>query len=140
MTHTQIETSRRSPTQAAPAARPAPLEAKSPAVLDGIGATAPFAGNGKCWDPVGFTERTEDSLMLWYRAAELKHSRVAMLACTGWLVNQYELYFPGNLAAGKAFSSLGKNPLEAWAATPYDGKVQILFCLLYTSPSPRDRG
>ena len=69
--------------------------------------------------------------MLWYRAAELKHSRVAMLACTGWLVNQYELYFPGNLAAGKAFSSLGKNPLEAWAATPYD-------CLLYTSPSPRD--
>ena len=117
------------PTQAAPAARPAPLEAKSPAVLDGIGATAPFAGNGKCWDPVGFTERTEDSLMLWYRAAELKHSRVAMLACTGWLVNQYELYFPGNLAAGKAFSSLGKNPLEAWAATPYDGKVQILFAI-----------
>ena len=117
------------PTQAAPAARPAPLEAKSPAVLDGIGATAPFAGNGKCWDPVGFTERTEDSLMLWYRAAELKHSRVAMLACTGWLVNQYELYFPGNLAAGKAFSSLGKNPLEAWSATPYDGKVQILFAI-----------
>ena len=67
--------------------------------------------------------------MLWYRAAELKHSRVAMLACTGWLVNQYELYFPGNLAAGKAFSSLGKNPLEAWAATPYDGKVQILFAI-----------
>jgi hypothetical protein len=116
-------------TQAAPAARPAPLEAKSPAVLDGIGATAPFAGNGKCWDPVGFTERTEDSLMLWYRAAELKHSRVAMLACAGWLVNQYELYFPGNLATGKAFSSLGKNPLEAWAATPYDGKVQILFAI-----------
>merc|ERR1719316_285452 len=52
-----------------------------------------------------------------------------MLACTGWLVNQYELYFPGNLAAGKAFSSLGKNPLEAWAATPYDGKVQILFAI-----------
>ena len=73
-------------TQAAPAARPAPLEAKSPAVLDGIGATAPFAGNGKCWDPVGFTERTEDSLMLWYRAAELKHGRVCMLAFTGWWV------------------------------------------------------
>mmetsp|Transcript_420 Transcript_420/g.1365 ORF Transcript_420/g.1365 Transcript_420/m.1365 type:complete len:173 (-) Transcript_420:116-634(-) len=67
--------------------------------------------------------------MLWYRAAELKHSRVAMLACTGWLVNQYELYFPGNLAAGKAFASLGKNPLEAWSATPYDGKVQILFAI-----------
>merc|ERR1719428_2426171 len=102
---------------------------KSPAILGGIGETAPFAGKGKCWDPIGFTERTTDPLMLWYRAAELKHSRVAMLACTGWLVNQYELYFPGNLAAGKAFSSLGKNPLEAWAATPYDGKVQILFAI-----------
>ena len=113
---------------AAPA-RSAPLEAKSPAVLDGIGATAPFAGNGKCWDPVGFTERTEDSLLLWYRAAEIKHSRVAMLACTGWLVNQYELYFPGELATGTKFASLGKNPLESWAATPYDGKVQILFAI-----------
>ena len=98
-------------------------------MLDGIGATAPFAGGGKCWDPVGFTERTEDSLMLWYRAAELKHSRVAMLACAGWLVNQYELYFPGNLATDTPFSSLGKNPLEAWSATPYDGKVQILFAI-----------
>merc|ERR1719178_347206 len=98
-------------------------------VLDGIGVTAPFGKKGKCWDPIGFTERTTDPLLLWYRAAELKHSRVAMLACTGWLVNQYELYFPGNLAAGKAFSSLGKNPLEAWAATPYDGKVQILFAI-----------
>jgi len=103
---------------------------KSPAILGGIGETAPFAGKGKCWDPIGFTERTTDPLMLWYRAAELKHSRVAMLACTGWLVNQYELYFPGNLASGTPFSSLGKNPLEAWNATPYDGKLQILVAIL----------
>merc|ERR1719201_234660 len=59
-------------------------------VLDGIGVTAPFGKIGmmgtpaKCWDPIGFTERTTDPLLLWYRAAELKHSRVAMLACTGW--------------------------------------------------------
>ena len=52
-----------------------------------------------------------------------------MLACAGWLVNQYELYFPGNLATDTPFSSLGKNPLEAWSATPYDGKVQILFAI-----------
>merc|ERR1719160_321683 len=103
---------------------------KSPAILGGIGETAPFAGKGKCWDPIGFTERTTDPLLLWYRAAELKHSRVAMLACTGWLVNQYELYFPGNLASGTPFSSLGKNPLEAWNATPYDGKLQILVAIL----------
>jgi hypothetical protein len=105
-------------------------------VLDGIGVTAPFGKIGmmgtpaKCWDPIGFTERTTDPLLLWYRAAELKHSRVAMLACTGWLVNQAELYFPGNLAPGMPFSSLGKNPLEAWNATPYDGKLQILVAIL----------
>jgi hypothetical protein len=105
-------------------------------VLDGIGVTAPFGKIGmmgtpaKCWDPIGFTERTTDPLLLWYRAAELKHSRVAMLACTGWLVNQAELYFPGNLAPGTPFSSLGKNPLEAWNATPYDGKLQILVAIL----------
>ena len=44
-------------------------------------------------------------------------------------MNQYELYFPGNLATDTPFSSLGKNPLEAWSATPYDGKVQILFAI-----------
>merc|ERR1719273_2974970 len=113
----------------APAQRSTQLAAKSPACLNGVGETAPFGKNGNCWDPVGFTERTSDPLMLWYRAAELKHSRVAMLACTGWLVNQYQLYFPGELSSGTTFSSLGKNPLEAWAATPYDGKVQILLAI-----------
>merc|ERR1719311_877586 len=111
---------------AAPAARPAPLEAKSPAVLDGIGATAPFAGNGKCWDPVGFTERTEDSLILWYRAAELKHSRVAMLACSGWLINCFDIYFPGEITHGTKFSELGSKPFEAWDNVPYAGKIQML--------------
>merc|ERR1719181_2157685 len=108
-------------------ARAAPVEAKSPAILGGVGETAPFGKNGACWDPVGFTERTSDALMLWYRAAELKHSRVAMLACAGWITNGLGLYFPGKLSSGVDFSSLSKNPLEAWAQTPYDGKAQILF-------------
>ena len=65
----------------------------SPPVLKGVGITAPFgnAADGTCWDPVGFTTRTSDPLMLWYRAAELKHSRVAMLASAGWIVNGLHL-------------------------------------------------
>jgi len=113
----------------APAAKTAPATAaaaigKSPSVLGGVGETAPFCPRpGACWDPVGFTERTSDSLMLWYRAAELKHSRVAMLACAGWITNGLGLYFPGKLASGVDFSSLSKNPLEAWAQTPHGSRA-----------------
>ena len=102
---------------------------KSPAVLDGIGETAPFGKNGNCWDPVGFTSRTSDSLMLWYRAAELKHSRVAMLACTGWIVGSMGITWPGELSMGVKFADLPKNPLEAWAQVPFDGKVQMLIAV-----------
>ena len=102
----------------------------SPACLKGVGATAPLGGKeGKCWDPVGFTDRTSDGLMLWYRAAELKHSRVAMLATAGWIVNGMGMSFPGNLATDTPFSSLSHNPLDAWAQVPYDGKVQMLVAI-----------
>ncbi|KAH8062359.1 chlorophyll A-B binding protein [Aureococcus anophagefferens] len=38
--------------------------------------------------------------------------------------------FPGNLATGVKFSDLAaKSPLEAWEATPFDGKVQILIAI-----------
>ena len=39
---------------------------KTPACLKGVGATAPFgnAADGTCWDPVGFTSRTSEPLML----------------------------------------------------------------------------
>ena len=84
----------------------------SPPVLKGVGITAPFgnAADGTCWDPVGFTERTEDSLMLWYRAAELKHSRVAMLACAGWIVNGLHLSLPGTIDYETKFSDLAALP------------------------------
>ena len=57
------------------------------------------------------------------QAQPRRHARLRGLA-----QNQYELYFPGNLATDTAFSSLGKNP-RGGSATPYDGKVQILFAI-----------
>merc|ERR1712094_156994 len=55
--------------------------------------------------------------------------RVTMLAASGWLVNSLGIYFPGDLTKGTSFSSLGSKPLEAWAAVPFAGKLQIiLFC------------
>ncbi|KAH8089950.1 chlorophyll A-B binding protein [Aureococcus anophagefferens] len=41
-----------------------------------------------------------------------------------------DLAVPGNLATGVKFSDLAaKSPLEAWEATPFDGKVQILIAI-----------
>ena len=81
------------------------------------------------FDPMGLATSGSEETLLWFRAAELKHSRVTMLATSGWLVNALGIYFPGDLTKGVKFSSLGSNPLDAWAAVPFAGKLQIIaFC------------
>jgi len=67
--------------------------------------------------------------ILWYRAAELKHSRVAMLATAGWLINAAGVSFPGDLTYGTKFSSLSHLPHEAWDVVPYAGKLQMLLAV-----------
>lgn len=78
------------------------------------------------FDPMGLATSGSEETLLWFRAAELKHSRVTMLACAGWLVNSLGIYFPGDLTKGTSFSSLGDKPLAAWDAVPFAGKLQIL--------------
>ena len=74
-----------------------------------------------------FGNSVANQTVLWYRAAELKHSRVAMLATAGWIVNALGVSFPGELPqAGLTFSSLSHNPLEAWAAVPETLKYRLL--------------
>ena len=87
---------------------------------------------GKIFDPMGFATFSDESL-IWFRACELKHSRVAMLACAGWIVNGLHLSLPGTIDYSTKFSDLAaKKPLDAWAAVPVGGKLQILgwiFCV-----------
>ena len=45
--------------------------------------TGPETG-GKVFDPLGLSKIASEETLAWYRAAELKHSRVAMAAATGW--------------------------------------------------------
>eukprot|EP00617_Octactis_speculum_P027986 CAMPEP_0185748860 /NCGR_PEP_ID=MMETSP1174-20130828/7564_1 /TAXON_ID=35687 /ORGANISM="Dictyocha speculum, Strain CCMP1381" /LENGTH=201 /DNA_ID=CAMNT_0028424723 /DNA_START=35 /DNA_END=640 /DNA_ORIENTATION=- len=78
------------------------------------------------FDPMGLSSGGSDETILWYRAAELKHSRVAMLACSGWLLNCFDVYWPGDITHGTPFSSLGSKPFEAWENVPYAGKIQML--------------
>uniref|UniRef100_A0A7S3NPM3 Uncharacterized protein n=1 Tax=Aureoumbra lagunensis TaxID=44058 RepID=A0A7S3NPM3_9STRA len=85
------------------------------------GATMPMG----VWDPLGLTDLGTEKTLAWFRAAEIKHSRVAMFAFVGWLVGEAGITFPGDIATGVPFSSLGKG-LDAWANVPDAGKLQIL--------------
>jgi len=93
-------------------------------VLDMPGIQAPIG----FFDPAGFSETASPEAMLWFRAAELKHGRVAMLAFTGWIVNGFGLHFPGMLSKveGVSFADLAKmSPIDAWEAVPESGRHQI---------------
>merc|ERR1711908_167471 len=68
-----------------------------------------------------------DQAVMWFRASELKHGRVAMLASVGYLLGAAKVTFPGEIAKGVSFASIGANgPYAAWDAVPTEGKLQIL--------------
>ena len=75
------------------------------------------------WDPFGFS-KVDDETLMWYRHSELKHARICMLACTGWLLNEIGIFFPG-------VEGIKGSPLKAWEATSDQDKGFILtFCLI----------
>ena len=89
------------------------------ALSDMPGATMPW----KAFDPLGLATLGSESTLQWFRAAELKHSRVAMLATTGYLVQAAGCHFPGMLSSDVSFESLSvMKPLDAWDAVPDDGE------------------
>lgn len=97
--------------------------ALSASLADMPGATAPFKG----FDPLGLATLGSDSTLAWFRAAELKHSRVAMLATTGYLVQAAGVHFPGMLSSDVSFESLSiMKPLDAWDAVPDLGECGSL--------------
>merc|ERR1712228_1044628 len=90
------------------------------------GATPPVGP----FDPLGLAEIGSDETLAWFRAAELKHGRVAMLATTGYIVQGAGIHFPGMLSSDVSFESLsGLKPFDAWVAVPDSGKAQILFTI-----------
>ena len=64
---------------------------------------------------------------MWFRAAELKHGRVAMLAMVGYLTGAAGITFPGEIGDGVTFASVNANGVfSAWSNVPEAGKLQIL--------------
>merc|ERR1711892_299709 len=81
-------------------------------------------------DPLGISNAVSDEAMMWFRAAELKHGRAAMLGSVGYLVGAAGTTFPGEIAKGVSFASVNSDGVyNAWAKVPEEGKLQIL-CLL----------
>lgn len=93
------------------------------ALDDEFGSTMPF----KAFDPLDLATLGSEETFAWFRAAELKHARVAMLATTGYIVQASGIHFPGMLSSDVSFESLSvMKPLDAWAAVPELGQQQIL--------------
>merc|ERR1740121_313181 len=102
------------------------------------GVQAPFG----FFDPLGFSN-TSPTALAWYRACELKHGRVAMLACTGFIVQSLGFHFEGSLAKAGLYPGLSTvdvtfsdiaaagNPVQQWAAVPDLGKYQVLFVISF---------
>eukprot|EP00629_Pelagomonadales_sp_RCC1024_P007038 CAMPEP_0119259124 /NCGR_PEP_ID=MMETSP1329-20130426/67_1 /TAXON_ID=114041 /ORGANISM="Genus nov. species nov., Strain RCC1024" /LENGTH=255 /DNA_ID=CAMNT_0007258487 /DNA_START=53 /DNA_END=820 /DNA_ORIENTATION=+ len=111
--------------EAAAAAAAAEAAAASAAMSMAIeGASAPFG----FWDPAGLSKLGTPGTQAWFKHAELKHSRVAMAACVGWIINEAGITFDGDIATGVPFASLGKG-VEAWDKVPDNGKAQILLAM-----------
>ena len=101
------------------------------------GSTAPVGP----FDPLGLALTGSDETLAWFRAAELKHSRVAMLATTGYIVQGAGIHFPGMLSSDVSFADLSAmKPFDAWAAVPDAGKAQILATILIAEIATESKG
>ena len=106
----------------------AAVRAASPhmAFIDSLEGTGEETG-GEIWDPLGISNTVSDEAMMWFRAAELKHGRVAMLASVGYLVGASGITFPGEIAKGVSFASVNADGVyNAWSNVPEAGKLQIV--------------
>ena len=92
------------------------------------------------WDPFGFSKTSPEALT-WYRAAELKHGRVAMVACMGFIAQSFPLtkmadvplakasLYPGLSTVDVTFGDLAAagNPVEQFKLIPTLGLWQFAF-------------
>jgi len=84
---------------------------------DGMVGSGPPLG---FFDPLGFSKDATPEQMAKYRECELKHGRVAMVACLGMITADATSLFP------RVFTGASSNPLQAAVECPKLGWLQIL--------------
>ena len=80
------------------------------------------------WDPLALADLGTASTVDFFRAAEVKHGRIAMMACLGYFHHMAHVQFPGALSnvEGLKFADLGAvKASEAWNMVPASGVGQI---------------
>jgi len=101
------------------------------------GAQKPFG----FWDPLGFSKSLSPEALAWFRAAELKHGRVSMLACMGFIAQSYPLtalkdvpiaksnLYPNLSTVDMTFGDIAAagNPIEQFKMIPTLGLWQFAF-------------
>merc|ERR1712113_835255 len=87
-----------------------------------LGVQAPFG----FWDPAGLAKDGDVDSFNRRRATELKHGRVSMIACLGYITPEY-FKWPGYCApsSGLAFADI-PNGLAALSKVPGAGWCQII--------------
>lgn len=97
--------------------------------VDSLEGTGEETG-GEIWDPLGISASVSDEAVMWFRHAELKHGRVAMIATVGYLLGASGITFPGEIAKGVSFASVNADGVyNAWGNVPVEGKLQIISVL-----------
>merc|ERR1719249_640985 len=78
------------------------------------------------WDPVGYTRDGNADVFRRRRESEIKHGRISMFACIGYIVPEY-FRFPGELSPklGLQFADI-PNGLAAFSKVPGQGWAQIV--------------
>ena len=79
------------------------------------------------WDPLGIADSVGDEALMWFRAAERKHGRVAMLATVGYLTGAAGITFPGEIGdASPSSERQRERRLQRVVERAGGGRLQIL--------------
>jgi len=103
--------------------RAAVLVQAGPKVLEGTGGPMP----NDFWDPAGLAKGKSDEQLLHWRAVELKHGRVCMLACLGWF------HVAGGwhpIGDGAARMRVSDDPMINVTQLPIGGAFQLAFTIM----------
>jgi hypothetical protein len=113
-----------------------PLRA-GPKCIEGLG--GPFPED--YWDPAGLAVGKSEEQLIHWRNVEIKHGRVAMLACLGWFHVAAGWHPIGDYAAGVRLSN---DPLVNVTQLSMGGAWQVIFTILcfewmftYVTPPPK---